>query len=396
VVSPKLTKVSDKPGSAYLAEFSREKTPLEKLFSGTKLFVLPKAQNIGAVPSAEAQFLKAVLPVANDPEKRDVWVEQNVNGTAVEAMVASSTEKVEDATFQIDTNIPGEGPKTLAVKPARFNLKKVLLYSAFLLFLSLIALPFLQNLMVLHVLPPIVEPLGFNWMGVFAGGLNLALWFVYFTGTVSSVLVLVTFLARAFGQTAWGEILCKAIYAKVKVYEENTDEIRKVSKIKAALRHLPIGLTKTMYGFGFERIDNLLKLYEGQDLPEKNWVETNFGRAPPIFQLLLLPLAATLSILSKRLVLKFLSLLSQKFLIAVISITVLGLASMFGFDSLGTAGIISSILNWNFLDPLMTGWLDPYLQGGGITGAFFSAVFSVWNFQLICIELFDRPVSASP
>lgn len=48
VVSPKLTKVEDASGTAYLSLFAREKTPLEKLFAGEKLFIYPARNNIGA------------------------------------------------------------------------------------------------------------------------------------------------------------------------------------------------------------------------------------------------------------------------------------------------------------------------------------------------------------
>ena len=41
VVSPKVTKIDDAGGSAYLSVFAREKTPLDKLFEGEKLFVSP-------------------------------------------------------------------------------------------------------------------------------------------------------------------------------------------------------------------------------------------------------------------------------------------------------------------------------------------------------------------
>src|ERR1044071_4876596 len=41
IVSPKLTKIDDKSGSAYLTVFAREKSPLEKLFAGHKLFLSP-------------------------------------------------------------------------------------------------------------------------------------------------------------------------------------------------------------------------------------------------------------------------------------------------------------------------------------------------------------------
>jgi hypothetical protein len=49
IVSPKLTKIDQSSGSAYLSVFAREKTPLEKLFSGEKLFINPA--KIAAVAS---------------------------------------------------------------------------------------------------------------------------------------------------------------------------------------------------------------------------------------------------------------------------------------------------------------------------------------------------------
>src|SRR5205807_2691332 len=49
IVSPKITKVETASGSAYLSVFAREKTPLEKLFEGEKLFLNPKTQNLDRV-----------------------------------------------------------------------------------------------------------------------------------------------------------------------------------------------------------------------------------------------------------------------------------------------------------------------------------------------------------
>jgi hypothetical protein len=40
-LAPKITKVDGKDGTAYLSVFTQEKTPLEKLFKGEKLFVTP-------------------------------------------------------------------------------------------------------------------------------------------------------------------------------------------------------------------------------------------------------------------------------------------------------------------------------------------------------------------
>lgn len=48
VVTPKITRIDSASGSAYLSVFSQEKTPLEKLFSGEKLFVAPARNALGS------------------------------------------------------------------------------------------------------------------------------------------------------------------------------------------------------------------------------------------------------------------------------------------------------------------------------------------------------------
>lgn len=53
VVSPKITKVDD--GSEYLSIFAREKTPLDKMFSGERLFINPPHGNI-EFPQTEQTF----------------------------------------------------------------------------------------------------------------------------------------------------------------------------------------------------------------------------------------------------------------------------------------------------------------------------------------------------
>ena len=48
VITPKVSKVDTKKGTQYLSIFVQEKSPLDKLFSGEKLFILPSHLNIGA------------------------------------------------------------------------------------------------------------------------------------------------------------------------------------------------------------------------------------------------------------------------------------------------------------------------------------------------------------
>ncbi|MFN0117836.1 MAG: hypothetical protein ACKVQC_06040, partial [Elusimicrobiota bacterium] len=52
VLSPKITKIEEGSGSAYLTAFSREKTPLEKIFKGEKLFLALQNQNVEFPPTA--------------------------------------------------------------------------------------------------------------------------------------------------------------------------------------------------------------------------------------------------------------------------------------------------------------------------------------------------------
>ncbi len=56
VVSPKITKIEDSSGSAYLSVFAQEKTPLDRLFAGEKLFIQPPhlAIGTGSAPKTEA------------------------------------------------------------------------------------------------------------------------------------------------------------------------------------------------------------------------------------------------------------------------------------------------------------------------------------------------------
>src|SRR5581483_2491807 len=56
IVSPKLTKIDDNSGSAYLSVFAREHTPLEQLFQGEKLFLAPQKLQIADPETALAQL----------------------------------------------------------------------------------------------------------------------------------------------------------------------------------------------------------------------------------------------------------------------------------------------------------------------------------------------------
>ncbi len=64
LVSPKITKIADASGVGYLSVFSRNKTPLEKLFAGEKLFLYPRDIAMATPPAQKVngQFLDAEQP----------------------------------------------------------------------------------------------------------------------------------------------------------------------------------------------------------------------------------------------------------------------------------------------------------------------------------------------
>src|SRR5262249_11883773 len=58
VVSPKISKGPDGSASAYLSIFSREHTPLEKIFAGERLFLNPEI--VGGVATDRTPRLRAI------------------------------------------------------------------------------------------------------------------------------------------------------------------------------------------------------------------------------------------------------------------------------------------------------------------------------------------------
>ncbi|MCB4756286.1 MAG: hypothetical protein LHV69_04525, partial [Elusimicrobia bacterium] len=61
VLSPKVTKITDESGSAYLTVFAREKTPLDRLFAGEKLFVNPSMTTVGATKTPASRAMTVAL-----------------------------------------------------------------------------------------------------------------------------------------------------------------------------------------------------------------------------------------------------------------------------------------------------------------------------------------------
>ncbi|MCG3206057.1 MAG: hypothetical protein KCHDKBKB_02783 [Elusimicrobia bacterium] len=68
IVNPNLTKGEDTAGSRYLSIFQREKTPLDRLFSGEKLFLLPDHLAVGSGGKSQmmGQLLEAMLSLISN------------------------------------------------------------------------------------------------------------------------------------------------------------------------------------------------------------------------------------------------------------------------------------------------------------------------------------------
>ncbi len=98
IVSPKVTKVDSAGGSAYLSIFAQEKTPLDKLFEGEKLFLNPVIENSNAT-------LFRVLAIAKSLLSHSASVTGKIDERIVEADV-----KMEDV------NNPSSSEVTLTRK----------------------------------------------------------------------------------------------------------------------------------------------------------------------------------------------------------------------------------------------------------------------------------------
>ena len=79
VLAPRITKVDGDAGSAYLSVFAREKTPLDRLFAGEKLF-LAQDPIEGRVPLVFANAgagLRSGIPT----DVTETWVDKAGEGT---------------------------------------------------------------------------------------------------------------------------------------------------------------------------------------------------------------------------------------------------------------------------------------------------------------------------
>src|SRR5262249_49473790 len=115
---------------------------------------------------------------------------------------------------------------------------------------------------------------------------------------LAATTVLVRFLFTF--QAGWynGPAIARYLNGWIKGYDHILEQMGHLNiflKLPAVLLHLPISVTKTMYGFGFERIDRLMKLMEGQKLDNLSLIEKAFNRLPAVLQFLTFPFVSTLA-----------------------------------------------------------------------------------------------------
>jgi hypothetical protein len=121
VVSPKITKIDNDAGSAYLSVFSREKTPLDRLFAGEKLFVYPDHLAVGTRhPRTDLMnlLLAAALSVLPVEPHQPAGPPQMVSHQGASYSVQFSPNKAADAGL-------GLGPTVVIPASSKFRFNQV-------------------------------------------------------------------------------------------------------------------------------------------------------------------------------------------------------------------------------------------------------------------------------
>lgn len=118
IISPKITKVDGATANAYLSVFEQEKSPLDVIFKGERLFVYPRHLNIASDVKSTHQFnsrlnterqtagAKQLAAATLFPEdaaytKKKAWLESIPTGIGAIALTALAT-PLGDGSFQID------------------------------------------------------------------------------------------------------------------------------------------------------------------------------------------------------------------------------------------------------------------------------------------------------
>ncbi|MCG3204206.1 MAG: hypothetical protein KCHDKBKB_00916 [Elusimicrobia bacterium] len=421
VVAPKITKISDEAGSAYLSVFAREKTPLEKMFAGEKLFVSPNNIHAGSKGTFSKPLTLVLLAVIS----ASIFAASGILKTNLGITVFP--EALHEGLYQVQMALQGEVPLTLFVgfasvlshpssvsrefqtsrfavwftnpfpsfvgkvrdklsivrlpRSLSFTSLKEALRSWTPSFVGVMNMPILRlalSVPVWGALAYFVLPYASEWMGHLASilsqpgspyWLQAAVWggvgqYLFITANIVMFLTFITVGIWMVSRTKWGQAMLKPL---VGFYESHK---------KNSFWHHVFDLGFMFYGFGFKPIVNVLQIAQGEKIENPNLLEQTYARAPPLVQMLLLPFVASLSIVAARFKLLFYSYISKIILLAV-------LTSLIGPN--GT----SLLMHFNLLDLVFgAGWAGPLSQIGGMTGAavqFFSVfgLLSSYMLQLV-------------
>lgn len=110
VASPKITKVDEAAGSAYLSIFAREKTPLDRLFTGEKLFINPPMVNVQA-PELATPLAVEFADLCAGPAPDGITKINHSNGRVVEI-------GIHDKSIFVTKESPPFGYLNLGSRPA--------------------------------------------------------------------------------------------------------------------------------------------------------------------------------------------------------------------------------------------------------------------------------------
>jgi hypothetical protein len=110
--TPKITKVDTENGSAYLSVFTREKTPLEKLFAGEKLFITDNPERTLDSGTAVAPLAAVAAPagvLSEENEKAVEEIAEVVAGRDVGVEVVASGQGTEEVSVTVGAQTVKEG-----------------------------------------------------------------------------------------------------------------------------------------------------------------------------------------------------------------------------------------------------------------------------------------------
>ncbi|MBV9080299.1 MAG: hypothetical protein JO102_04175, partial [Elusimicrobia bacterium] len=123
IVTPRLTKADTAEGSAYLSVFAREKTPLDKLFVGEKLFLAPSGLALANPGSAEAAIAEGEFKLfkqgRHDLGERTGTVSETVT-TRAKRTVSELVSNEPGPHAGVDSSLPVRGQRLYLLRTRAF------------------------------------------------------------------------------------------------------------------------------------------------------------------------------------------------------------------------------------------------------------------------------------